>query len=157
MPLYLIVTLIARTGFSTSNYLEEGLNSNTFIANAENYEDQIAGDHLKFVDRASIPSKVISDPFLELFIVYGSGIENDVFYFNPELKPEKDNRGLYAAFQSGTIDGRERSKKMSTYLSTLESMYRLKIDSTEVDFDLVFTHNKKETTRVSGRFGFKGI
>jgi len=144
VPLYILMTLIAQTGFSTSNYLQKDFNSNAYIADIENYEDLIANNRLKYVDRVSIPSKVIVNPFLQVFIVYGAVIEDDVFYFNPELKPEKDRRGIYSAFESGTIRSRNQRQQLKSYLTTLEEMYRLQIDSTDYNFKLIFTQNKKE-------------
>lgn len=144
VPLYMGIAIIAQTGFSTSNYLERNLNSNPYIANVENYYDLIKTDNLKFVDRASIPSKVITDPFLNVFIVYGASIEDDIFYFNKELKPKEDNRGLYSIFGSGTLEWRKKNKFFKDYLSTLKGMYQLKIDTTSYNFDLVFTENTKE-------------
>ncbi len=143
VPLYLGITILAQTGFSTSNYLEKDLDTVSYIANKDNYHDLI-DDQLTMVDRASIPSKVITDPYLNVFIEYGSSIEDDVFYFNEELKPEKDKRGLYSLFGEGTVGFRTRDNSLKKYLTTLEEMYRLKIDSTAYDFELVLTENKRK-------------
>ncbi len=151
VPLYMVVAIVAQTGFSRSNYLERDLNSTPYVANVENYNDLIRNDNLKFVDRASIPSKVITDPFLNVFIVYGANIEDDVFYFNEKLKPEEDNRGLYSIFGSGTLDWRKKGKLFKDYLSTLQEMYLLKVDTTSYNFDLVFTENTK------GQLGFETV
>lgn len=143
VPLYLVLTMLAGTGFSTSNYWHKDLNSNSFIANMENYDDSVA-KNTSYVSLASIPSKVITDRFLSVFIVYGQTIEDDVFYFNKNLKPEVDNRGLHSTFQSGKIGWKSRRKLLKEYMATLKEMYRLKIDSTSYDFDFVFTQNNRE-------------
>ncbi|WP_190808272.1 hypothetical protein [Flagellimonas sp. S3867] len=143
VPLYLGLTILAGTGFSTSNYWHKDLSSNAFIANMENYDDSVS-KNTTYVNLASIPSKVITDGFLSVFIVYGRTIEDDVFYFNENLKPEKDKRGLHSTFQTGKIGWQDRRKLLKEYMATLKEMYRLKIDSTSYDFDFVFTQNKRE-------------
>ncbi|PWL37503.1 hypothetical protein DKG77_14420 [Flagellimonas aquimarina] len=143
VPLYLVLTMLAGTGFSTSNYWHKDLNSNSFIANVENYDDSVA-KNTSYVSLASIPSKVITDKFLSVFIVYGRTIEDDVFYFNKKLKPEVDNRGLHSTFQTGKIEWQDRRKLLKEYMATIKEMYRLKIDSTSYDFDFVFTQNNRE-------------
>ncbi|MGX1930743.1 hypothetical protein [Flagellimonas sp. 2504JD4-2] len=143
VPLYLGLTILAGTGFSTSNYWHKDLNSNSFIANMENYDDAVERN-TTYVNLASIPSKVITDNFLNVFIVYGRTIEDDVFYFNEELKPEEDNRGLHSTFQTGKIRWQNRRKLLTEYMTTLKEMYRFKIDSTSYDFDLVYTQNQRE-------------
>ena len=82
---------------------------------------------------------------------YGTPIEDDVFHFNPELKPDKDRRGIYSVFESGTVTSRNERKQLKQYLATLEDMYRLQIDTTDYDFKFVFTENKK------GQEGFETV
>lgn len=139
VPLYLGITVLSATGFSTSNYLEKDMDSNSFTASNNNYLDQITSSKL-FVDRAAIPSKVISDPFLQVFVVYGSTVEDDVFYFNKDLKPEEDRRGIYSAFSDGVVPWSER-KKRGEYIKTLEDMYTLSIDSVDFKPKFVFSIN----------------
>ena len=142
VPLYLGITVLSATGFSTSNYLEKDMDSNSFTANNNNYLDQITSSNL-FVDRAAIPSKVISDPFLQVFVVYGSTVEDDVFYFNKDLKPEEDRRGIYSAFSDGVVPWSER-KKRSEYIKTLEDMYTISIDSVDFKPAFVISQNARK-------------
>ncbi len=142
VPLYLGITVLSATGFSTSNYLEKDMNSNSFTANNNNYLDQITSSKL-FVDRAAIPSKVISDPYLQVFVVYGSTVEDDVFYFNKDLKPEEDRRGIYSAFSDGVVPWSER-KKRSDYIKTLEDMYTISIDSVDFKPAFVISQNARK-------------
>ena len=143
VPLYIGVAIIAGTGFSTSNYWHKDLNSNTIIANKENYDDAVL-KNTNYVRLASIPSKVISDKFLNVFILYGSTVEDDVFYFNKDLKPDIDNRGLYSTFETGRVQTKNRDSLLRAYMSTLQEMYRLKIDTTQYDFEFVYSLNKRE-------------
>lgn len=144
VPLYIGLSFLAATGFSTSNYLEKDTASNSFTANTKNYKDQILENN-SFADRASIPSKIISSPYLDLFIVYGSSIEDDVFYFNKDLEPEKDRRGIFAKpFREGTIPWDERGKLIEDYMVTLEDMYTISVDSTKYRPKFVITQNDQD-------------
>jgi len=148
VPLYLGVAILAGTGFSTSNYLDKDLNSNSFTASSDNYQDLI-NINSSFADRAAIDSKVISETFLHVFVVYGASIEDDIFYFNKELEPEEDKRGIYSSFSSGTIPWSERNKRMSDYLKTIEDMYTLSVDSIAFKPQFVLAQNPQK------RLGFE--
>ena len=129
VPLYLLITVLAVTQFSTSNYLEKEMNSSSYAASHKNYNDLISLNN-SFVDRASIPSKVIQTSFLNVFVIYGRSIEDDVFYFNTDLKPEEDRRGIYSPiFSEGTIDWSERKELIQSYITEIEDMYTLSVDS----------------------------
>ncbi len=140
VPLYLGITVLSATGFSTSNYLEKDMDSNSYTANHKNYMNLIAENNL-FVDRAAIPSKVINDPYLNVFVAYGSSIEDDVFYFNVELKPEEDKRGIFSAFSDGVLPWSERREGLEEYLKTIEDMYTLSIDTIPFKPTFVLTQN----------------
>ncbi|MGI9547063.1 MAG: hypothetical protein ACR2MM_07495 [Flavobacteriaceae bacterium] len=144
VPLYLGLTILAATGFSTSNYFEKDMASNSYTANAKNYDDQIEENNL-FADRVSIPSKIIGTTYLDVFVVYGSSIEDDVFFFNEELEPEEDKRGIFSkVFTEGTIPWDERGKQIGDYMETLEDMYTISIDSTDYKPKFVVTQNRQD-------------
>ena len=144
VPLYIGLSILAATGFSTSNYFEKNMASNSFTANSRNYEDLISKDN-SFADRVSIPSRVINSSFLDVFVVYGSSIEDDVFFFNKELEPEKDRRGIFSyVFSEGTIPWNERGQLIGDYMETLEEMYTISIDSIEHKPKFVITQNEQE-------------
>ncbi|MCX2719342.1 hypothetical protein [Lentiprolixibacter aurantiacus] len=128
VPLYLGLFILSATGFSTSNYLESDMTSNSYIANNKNYLDTVEEQNL-FVDRAAIPSKIITDPYLQVFVEYAKSVEDDVFFFNKELKPEEDRRGIYSIFSEGVVPYSLRNKYLRNYLETIEDMYTLEIDS----------------------------
>ncbi len=144
VPLYLGITILAGTGFSTSNYLESDMNSNSFTANKANYVDELDDEH-PFVDRAALDSKIATDPYLHVFVVFGSSVEDDVFQFNEDLKPEEDKRGIYSLFSEGTVPFWQRNDRMKDYMETLEDMYTLSIDSVDFKPKFVFsTNNRKQ-------------
>ncbi len=143
VPLYIGLTLLADTGFSTSNYLRKGMTTNSYTAGQANYLDMLDAES-PFVDRAALPSKVITDAYLHVFVVYGSTVEDDVFYFNEDLKPEEDHRGIFSTFSSGTVNFMKLSNGMRSYLSTLEEMYTLTVDSLDFKPQFVFAQNKND-------------
>ncbi len=143
-------------GYSTSNYIDGDTNSSELVANRKNY-DHLIEKKEDFVYLASIPDKVITDPFLQVFIDYGTGVEDDVFYFNKDLEPEEDNRGLYTPFSSGTVDDKVKDSLLGTYVSTLEEMYQLRVDSILHDTHLVLTTNKRNQKGYESFLDLKGI
>ncbi len=144
VPLYIGLTILAATGFSTSNYFEKNMASNSFTANSRNYQDLIAEDD-SFADRVSIPSKVINTKHLDVFVVYGSSIEDDVFFFNKELEPEEDRRGIFSrVFSEGAIPWQKRGELIGDYMETLEDMYTISIDSLEFKPKFVVTQNQQD-------------
>ncbi|MDM9631983.1 hypothetical protein [Robiginitalea aurantiaca] len=143
IPLYLGLTFLTGTGFSTSNYIDNEMNTNSYTAGKANYFDTLEQD-VPFVDRAAIPSKVISDPFLNVFVAYGSSVEDDVFFFNEDLKPEEDKRGIFSATAEGTVSWSKKRDGLKKYLETLEDMYTLTIDSLDFKPEFVYTQNTQK-------------
>ncbi|MEX0289721.1 MAG: hypothetical protein AB3N14_11480, partial [Flavobacteriaceae bacterium] len=92
----------------------------------------------------TIPSKVISQPYLNVFVEYGRTVEDDVFYFNPDLKPEEDLRGIYSTFSEGTVDWTEQRKGLKKYIETVEDMYTLSVDSTQFKPQFVLAQNSQK-------------
>lgn len=156
VPLYLGLTVLAGTGFSTSNYLEKDMDTNSFTANKENYEDELDDEH-PFVDRASLDSKVITDPYLHVFVVFGSSVEDDVFYFNKDLKPEEDRRGIFSVFSEGVQDYVRRTEGIKAYMESLEDMYTLTIDSVDFKPQFVFSTNSQKQLGFETFLDLEGI
>lgn len=141
IPLIVLISILAATRFSTSNYLDKDMQSSSFAASTKNYNDLISLNN-SFADLASIPSKVIQTSFLNVFVVYGRSIEDDVFFFNKELEPEEDKRGIYSAvFSEGTIPWSERGKQTQEYMDEIEGMYTLSVDSIQFKPKFVVTKN----------------
>ena len=141
IPLIVFIAILAATRFSTSNYLDKDMQSSSFAASTKNYNDLISLNNT-FADRASIPSKVIQTSFLNVFVVYGRSIEDDVFFFNEKLKPEEDKRGIYSAvFSEGTVTFVERGKRIQEYMHAVEDMYILSVDSIPFKPKFVVTKN----------------
>jgi len=156
VPIYIAILLLTGIGYSTSNYIDADINSSALVANRKNYNNLIEKKE-DFVFLASIPDKVITDPYLQVFVDYGGNVEDDVFYFNKALKPENDKRGLHSPFTKGMVDERVRDSLLSTYVSTLEEMYQFRVDSTLYETHLVLTSNKRNQKGYESVLDLKGM
>ncbi|NAS32788.1 hypothetical protein GTQ40_17550 [Flavobacteriaceae bacterium R38] len=145
VPLYIGVAILGRTGYSTSNYINEDDSSSSSIAKENNYVS-LMNNNIELINNASIPSKVIESNNLDVFIVFDDDLEDDVFYINDTLKPEKDKRGLHWVFNDGTVSFSKRRKFLKKYIETIEDMYRIRIDTINFKKEFVITTNNKEQT-----------
>lgn len=145
VPFYLLVLVITSFKYQDSNYINADLRSSSIIANVENYEDQLANTD-DFTGLATIPSKVIKENYLRVFMRYSERIEDRVFSFNPDLKPKKDIRGLkndIIRFNESSIES-ERDSVIQAYLKTFSGIYTIQIDSMKYHTDFILTENFKE-------------
>ena len=144
LPAYILILFSSSFTNMNSNYFNRNYSSNSIIGNSSNYEDLSIEDK-DFIKRASLPSKVITDRYLKIFMVYRDVIEDDIFSFNQGLKPEKDKRGLTSqmSFTNDNylftrVDSLERE-----YMKTLNEVYRVKIDTTLYESEFILAKNKK--------------
>ena len=101
VPFYILIALGTSLNYNVSNYIVTDMTSNDFVANNNNYEDLINNKN-GFIDNVAIQSKIISDNYVKVFVLYSENIENRIFDFNPLLKPEEDRRGLKTGINFGT-------------------------------------------------------
>lgn len=147
IPIYAIIIFIASIDYQNSNYLELDRSSSSNYANNRNYEDQLLGED-NFVRVASIPSKIIQNSYLNVFIDYTENLEGQIFSYNESLKPENDRRGLninnmFTSNRFGSF--RKRDSLTLEYLKSFNEMIIIKIDSIDYDTDfLIATNNKKQ-------------
>ena len=142
-PLYLIIFLSSTTIYKTSNYIKTATKSTYQFASNNNYENLLP--EKEFIYTASIPSKIITTPFLNFFIPLVDGIDDRVFEFNTSLTPKKDRRGLSSTI---TINDNalklDRDSIITEYLKTFKSIYKVSIDSTKYNQDYIISENKKK-------------
>ncbi|MGC1473817.1 MAG: hypothetical protein WA775_14580 [Psychroserpens sp.] len=142
VPFYILILVLASFEYQTSNYISNDLDSSDIIANIENYEDQL-NDKKQFTGNVSIPSKVITNSYLKVFVLYYETIENSIFDFNPSLKPKEDLRGLYNEATRTSKLSRDNSQDSirRKYIQTFNSIYSIQIDSMTNDSEFVLTQN----------------
>jgi len=150
VPIYIIILLGTSFEYRKSNYIEISNSSSSYYASSKNYEDMLL-DEGQFIKTAAIPSKVIKDSYLKVFMVYSSSIEDRIFSRNESLKPEKDKRGLYShiTFSTPDLNFKKRDSLKKVYLKEFNKIYAVVIDSITYDSEFVLGES---TTK---EFGFE--
>ena len=149
IPFYVIIFVLTTVRYEKSNYIKTDFDkySSSMYSNSRNYED-LLDESKNLAKEVLIPSKVITDPFLKVFIVYSENIENIIFSFNEGLEPENDKRGLTTGTSVFTNDFAISSKKRDSlykeYLKTFNDIYSVKIDTLTFDSDFIIATSKKE-------------
>ena len=148
IPIYFVIMLLASYKYNRSNYFSVLDDSNSFIANANNYDENITEKGV-FISDASIPSKIINTNYLPVFLEYQDAIEDIIFDYNKTLKPKHDKRGLKSNIFTSTsqiIAKKKRDSLKLDYIKTLSSIYSFKIDSLEYNNpDFIYTkHNNNQ-------------
>jgi len=147
VPIYIVILLITSVEYRNSNYLEKDLKSSSIFANKENYLDMLV-DEGEFPGEIVIPSKVITKPYLNVFIPFSEHIEERIFIFNDSLKPKKDRRGLSSSIKINTnwsdeiTSFRQKDSIRKVYLKTFNEIYSFKIDTLKMDGDFILTTGK---------------
>ena len=150
IPIYISILLITSIKYEKSNYIDASDNSNSFYANKRNYEDMLNEDG-QFIKIAAIPSKVINDSYLKVFMIFSDGIEDRIFSRNESLKPEKDKRGLTTGmeFSGPDLSRKERDSLKREYLKTFNNIYKVVIDSVQWHSEFILGESKTK------EFGFE--
>ncbi|MFY7672512.1 hypothetical protein ACOSP6_15630 [Tenacibaculum sp. MEBiC06402] len=150
IPVYILITFISSVKYQTSNYLDKTkLNSNIYLSNKV-YEDLLIKDE-DLVKDASIQSKVITGPYINLFKVFSENVENRIYNYHPSLKPEQDNRGFstginFTSSGSYRMPSKKRDSLSRKYVEVVNEMYEIQIDSTKFDAEFLIGKNKKNQT-----------
>lgn len=150
VPIYFIILVATSLKYEKSNYLDISDNSNAYYGSTKNYEDMLT-EKGQFIKTTAIPSKVITDSYLKVFMVYSDGIEDRMFLRNPSLKPEKDKRGLQSQiiFSNPDLNFRKRDSIKKEYLKTFNGVYDVIIDSVAYNSTFILGESKTK------EFGFE--
>ena len=146
VPFYFLIVITLSFKYNYSNYLNTNSSSNDIIANSKNYEDLLT-DENEFIQDVAIQSKVITDPYLKIFIKFSESVENNVFDFNSGLKPEKDKRGLKSdiTFNGGKMNNLGKIDSLNReYLKTFNYIYSITIDSTNLKSEFILAKGNKD-------------
>lgn len=149
VPVYLGILYFSTMKYQDSNYISKDRNSSQYFAGPGNYEDQIKNNN-DFIDKAAIPSKVITDNYLKIFVIFDENIEDRLFSYNPGLKPEEDLRGRKSdiIFSGSNFNSKLRRKRDSlrrVYYKTFNEIHKVYIDNKpfEASFIVSTNNNKK--------------
>lgn len=149
IPFYLLLSILMSVQVQQSNYHHSLFSSSPNYLNKKNYYDEIADHKNSFIEDASIPSKLITQNPLFLFLEHDSFLEDVIYKMNPKLKPKEDNRGIkFAEGISFSFRGDEPSilknkQNFETFLKELSNVITIKIDSLAYNTDFVATQNRK--------------
>lgn len=143
LPVYFAILMMTSFQYQPSNYFNTVDYSSEIAASRTNYLDLI--EENEHVDRFAIASKVITTPYLNVFMELTDNVEDNVFNFNSDLKPEKDTRGLRSnIITSNDINWSIKSEQKKRYLNTLNQVYSVRIDSTDYDVDFILSEVKNK-------------
>jgi len=147
LPVYIGILYLTSYSYVDSNYINLDKRSSEFVANAGNYENLIKKEN-DFINRATIQSKVITDNYLKIFVIFNDNIEDRLFDFNPGLKPKDDHRGLNSGIKFSSnfnaFDFRKKDSLTKVYFKTFNEIYLTKINDTYYKTKYVVTSNKNK-------------
>ncbi|WP_417875577.1 hypothetical protein [Winogradskyella sediminis] len=155
VPIYMILIWITSLYYNQSNYFNFIEPSGNYIANTFSYEDMLT-ENSDFIQNIAINSKVITDPYIKVFILFDEGIEDDIYLFNPKLNPEEDTRGItseMSSINSGVVS--EALKQ--DYITTFNSLYTVEIDSTLYRTDFILGASLKKQKGFETYIGIKNL
>nr|WP_321233616.1 hypothetical protein [uncultured Psychroserpens sp.] len=144
LPVYLLILVLTSFSYKFSNYFERIDYSTEHMASSGNYLNLIDEKNTS-INGVAISSKVISEPYINVFMLFTDNLENNVFNYNPNLKPEKDRRGLTSNIISiNDTDWNSINQTKRNYIKTVNDIYSVKIDSVNYDSEFVLTESKQK-------------
>lgn len=156
VPIYVILLVVTTLSYKHSNYFNFEESSNPNIANSNNYEDMLI-DESDFIDGIAINSKVISNNYIKVFVVFNNRIEDEIYKFNPKLKPKVDNRGLKSDIVVINLEEINNDNLTADYLDTFNSIYSINIDSVDYKTDFVLAKTIKNQKGFETYIGIKNL
>ncbi len=147
VPVYIGILYLSSFTYTNSNYLDLDRKSSEYVANSNNYEDTILKEN-DFINKATIQSKVITENYLKIFIVFNDNLEGRLFDYNPTLKPKNDKRGLNSGVvfnNNYNISFKRLDSLRKAYYKTFNEVYMTKINNTyyKTNYVVSSTKNKK--------------
>ena len=146
-PIYLLILFLTSLENRNSNFWDEDASSSEIFANKDNYADMQTKED-DYPGNVVIPSKVVTDDYLQIFLPFSGKIEDRIFEFDESLRPENDLRGLRSKieFSSNGGDRLTRRKRKDSirkkYIDVFNVMYSFKIDSLDFDSEFILTKDK---------------
>ncbi|MCH3885715.1 hypothetical protein [Tenacibaculum aquimarinum] len=110
VPLYAVIFFISTLNNVRSNYISISSESSINYAKNNNYLNLLKEN--QFVKNVAIESKIISKPYLKIFIPFKKNIENTIIESSKDLKPLEDSRGLKSTFFEGLSKVFNNEKKI---------------------------------------------
>lgn len=157
LPIYISILVIVSLEYKTSNYFTSAINSSDQVASGGNYLDLLS-DKTDFIDEVAISSKVVSTPYINVFMLFNDNIEDNVFDYNSSLKPDDDIRGLSSdVIMYSDVSRRERDSLRRVYINTVNDIYSVRIDSVDFESEFILTENKFKDLGFESYIGIKNL
>jgi len=148
VPAYVGILFLTSYSYQESNYLSIDRDSSKDYANPGNYEDLLI-ENINFVETATIQSKIITDPYVKVFMIFDENLEERLFNYNKGLSPLKDLRG-YSSEITITGNNFSRSQRIKRdslrreYYKTFNEMHSVYIDTIRQNVEFLATTNKNK-------------
>jgi len=156
VPIYIIVIIATSINDRRSNYFGRDIQSNSIIADSNNYEDTIAEED--FIKQVAISSKVITKNYLKVFILFDDNIDDYIFNFNPSLRPDEDIRGINSnIYFNSNVSHTTRDSLRKDYVKTLNEIFIIKIDSINYESEFILGESLKNQKGFETYVGIKGL
>ena len=144
LPLYIVALVVSSFNNKSSNYFNGDINSSSISGNINNYMNLLE-DEKDFVEEAAINAKVITKNHVNVFFVLNDDVDDHIFQKDSTLKPKKDIRG----FTSDMIvindsSWKQKDSLRQRYMSVLNSIYKVYIDTTLYESEFIYTRNIKK-------------
>lgn len=155
VPIYAAIIFMATLDNRESNFINTERVSGPSFADQRNYESMLT-DRTVFARIATIPSKVVTDPFLKVFVVHTENLENYLIRWNEGLEPDEDLRGLTSGINltgrtlNPFLSVKKRDSLRREFVNTFNMTYRMRIDSVLFPAQFVATTNQRK------KLGFEG-
>jgi hypothetical protein len=143
LPIYFIILILTSFQYRPSNYFDDVDYSSETRANRISYLDQLKDN--EHVDNFAITSKVVTMPYLNVFMELTDNVENNIFDFNSKLKPDDDRRGLNSDIVVfNNMNWSTLRSRQDDYLKTLNQVYTVRVDSTDLDAEFILSENNQK-------------
>lgn len=146
IPIYLIIAFLGSITFQTSNYIDSTKRNSNIYLNNQEYEDLLT-EKSDLVQNTTIQSKVITDPYINIFKVFSEALENQIYKYHPSLTPKNDRRGFQTGFKfkngENKFSTQKRDSLAKKYIEVFNEMYEIHIDSSLIKSEFLITKNIK--------------
>ena len=146
IPVFIGGLLLFSVNIRESNFHINRWNDTAEYARILNYDDEIADRESSYVNSAAIPSKIVKESALPVFIKHRIAIEDVIYKIDSTLVPEKDKRGYELGginLQFNLEDDSIAYPKFKKYISLLEEVITIKLDDSIVPASYIMSHNLK--------------
>lgn len=148
LPIYISAFYLSTVSNVRSNFIYKESYSSAYYTNSTNYLNSLQkGDYIR---QAAIQSKVISTPYLNVFIPFRKKIEEIVYLQDSVLNLKDDKRGFRSSFFKLEKNTSRRDSLKTNYLKAFKKAYLISLDTTLINAEFLIT-------KTNNQLGFETI